>query len=234
MKSTANQKSNILADLGPLYHDFSFLGVDNEQVNDHYIQNQKAKGPIITAYISHAIAKCELKNGLESPSFTELFCADGYYTMLAARLGCSPTYGIDNNSEKHLEKAPIISSRIGLEECNFICSDITELSTFEQTDIVANIGGLYHVNNPKEILRNSFVLARQFLIVQSVVSMATNDDFYYEKPAPGWTWGSRYSRSSFHKMLTEICPNIIDYHFNELTGNTRPEDRGSVYYLIKK
>ena len=234
MYNTKNPPSNILSEVGSLYHDFSFFGIENKQISEHYIQNQKAKAPIITAYIAHARAKCESKNGFQTPSFTELFCADGYYTMLANKLGCSPTFGIDNNCEKHLEKAQIISRRIGLEECNFICSEITEEFTFEKTDIVANLGGLYHVSSPKEILRNSFLLARQFLIVQSVVSMATNDDTYYEKPAPGWTWGCRYSRSSFHKMITEICPNIVDYHFNELTGNSRPEDRGSVYYLIKK
>jgi hypothetical protein len=26
----------------------------------------------------------------------------------------------------------------------------------------------------------------------------------------------------------------VDRHFNELEGNERPEDRGSVYYLIRK
>ena len=233
MHSTPDQKNNVLADLGPLYHDYSFFGIANEQISEVYAQNQKAKASILTAYIAQAVGKCDLKDNKE-PSFTELFCADGYYAMVASRLGCSPSLGIDGNSEKHLDKAKEIADRLRLSDCRFIEAEIGPGSTFERTDIVANLGGLYHVKKPMEILRNSFRQARQYLIVQSVVSLATDDDSYFESPAPGWTWGCRYSRSSFHKMITEICPNVIDHHFNELTGNERPEDRGSVYYLIKK
>lgn len=230
MHATTHMSPNVLEDLGPLYHDYSFFGISNTQVSGHYIPNQKVKAPIITAYVAYAKAKCKSS----VPSFTELFCADGYYAMVASRLGCSPSIGIDDNSENHFGKAEIIANRLGLNDCRFIRAEIGPSSTFEPTDIVANLGGLYHVRNPKEILRNSFRQARQYLIVQSVVSLATDDDSYFESPAPGWTWGCRYSRSSFHKMITEICPNIIDHHFNELTGNERPEDRGSVYYLIEK
>jgi hypothetical protein len=35
-------------------------------------------------------------------------------------------------------------------------------------------------------------------------------------------------------MVQDLGYNIYDYHFNELVGNDRPEDRGSVYYLIEK
>lgn len=234
MSPHSDNRESVLDDIGPLYHDFSFFGVSNVQLSDHFIHNQKAKAPVITAYIAYAAAKCETKNDSPTPSFTELFCADGYYTMVASRLGCSPCIGIDNNSQGYLDKAKAIVDRLGLRNCRFVQSEINQKSSFEPTDIVANLGGLYHANNPKEILQNSFIQARQFLIVQSVVSLATDDDKYFESPAPGWTWGSRYSRSFFHKMITDICPNIVDHHFNVLTGNQRMEDRGSVYYLLKK
>jgi hypothetical protein len=234
MSSNSDKESNTLADISPLYHDFSFFGVSNKQLSDQFIQNQKAKAPLITAYIAYAKAKCETTKDSPNPSFTELFCADGYYTMVASRLGCSPCIGIDNNCEGYLDKSKAIVESLGMQDCRFIKSEISEKSSFDSTDIVANLGGLYHVSNPREILQNSFIQARQFLIVQSVVSLATDDVTYYESPAPGWTWGSRYSRSFFHKMITDICPNIVDHDFNELTGNSRSEDRGSVYYLIKK
>lgn len=233
MFSTSKRKSNILADLGPLYHSYSFLGVDNEQISGIYAPNQKVKSPIITAYIAQAIAKCAGQDE-HGPSFTELFCADGYYAMIASRLGCHISIGIDNNSDKHFEKAEVIAERLGLTGCQFIQSEITTESSFARTDIVANLGGLYHVEDPAKILENSYHQAIQYLIVQSVVSLAVEDDSYFESPAPGWTWGCRFSRSSFHKMMMSVCPNIVDHHFNELPGNERPEDRGSVYYLIKR
>ena len=112
--------------------------------------------------------------------------------------------------------------------------EITPSSTFDATDIVANVGGLYHIDNPVQILELSYRMANKYVIVQSVVSLAPDDEDYYESPAPGWTWGNRFSRESFDKMIKKQRYQIVDQHFNELEGNDRQEDRGSVYYLIKK
>jgi hypothetical protein len=67
-----------------------------------------------------------------------------------------------------------------------------------------------------------------------VVSLATTDQAYYECPAPGWTWGNRFSVASFDAAIRRTGWDIVDRHFNELEGNDRPEDRGSVYYLVRK
>ncbi len=93
---------------------------------------------------------------------------------------------------------------------------------------------MYHVPNPVEILRKSWNLARRYLIVQSVVSMANEGETYFESPAPGWAHGSRFSAKSFINMLRIEGYKVVDGHFNVLEGNTRPEDRGSVYFLIEK
>jgi hypothetical protein len=224
---------SLLRELGPLYHEYSFFGVCNEQLPGIYHLNQKAKAPIITAYIAYAIAKSRTK-ATDSVSFTELFCADGYYAMVAARLGCDKSIGIDNNKDGHFQKARKIAELLGMTSVTFREHEISEDTDLEATDIVANIGGLYHVSRPEEILRLSYARAKKFLIVQTVVSLASTDDTYFEAPAPGWTWGNRYSRNSFDRMIRAACPGIVDSHFNELEGNSRPEDQGSVYYLIKK
>lgn len=224
---------NLLKDLGPLYHNYSFFGVDNEQLPGIYELNQKAKAPIITAYIAYAIAKSKVRTS-DTVSFTELFCADGYYAMIAARLGCNLSIGIDNDRDKHFSNATLIAARLGHANVIFQKEEITPTSSFGGTDIVANVGGLYHVDNPEKILELSYRMANKYLIIQSVVSLATDDEDYYESPAPGWTWGSRFSRQSFDRMIKTHCSQIVDQHFNELEGNNRSEDRGSVYYLIKK
>jgi len=228
-----NQKNDILGDLGPLYHKYSFFGVDNDQLPGIYGPNQKAKAPIITAYIAYAVAKSKVKAS-DTVSFTELFCADGYYAMIAERLGCNLSVGIDNDRDKHFSRASLIAARLGLKNVIFQKQEITPSSSFDATDIVANVGGLYHVDNPEQILELSYRMANKYLIVQSVVSLATDDEDYYESPAPGWTWGNRFSRESFDIMIRKHRCQIVDQHFNELEGNDRQEDRGSVYYLIKK
>jgi hypothetical protein len=224
---------NDLSDLGPLYHTYSLFGAKNEQLPGVYALNQAAKEPIILAYIMLALAKCQIHNS-DSVSFAELFCADGYYAMAARKFGAVDSIGIDNNRDGHLNHAEKISSRLGIDRVQFLTMDVNAIEHLKPVDIVTNVGGLYHVSNPMEILNKSYVFAKRYLIVQTVVSLATRDEDYYESPAPGWDWGNRFSRTSFEKYIHSKNWEILDSHFNELEGNDRLEDRGSVYFLIKK
>jgi hypothetical protein len=220
-----------LRHLGPLYHSYRLLGADNEQLPGIYPPNQACKEPILIAYIQWAIAKC--RDTIATPvSFAELFCADGYYAMLARKLGATSSMGIDNDRDGHLAMAPTIAAALGL-DVQFMNADVNE-ADLPGFDIVANVGGLYHVADPLRILRKSHAMARRFLIVQNVVSLATTDRAYFAAPAPGWDWGSRFSRESFDAAMEATGWDIVDRHFNELEGNSRAEDRGSVYYLVRK
>jgi hypothetical protein len=222
-----------LAQLGPLYHSYRLFGVENEQLPGIYAPNQACKEPILLAYIQLAIAKCRTSRSTPV-SFAELFCADGYYAMAARHLGATDALGIDNDRDGHFGTAERIASALGIDRIAFLKMDVNDIASLPPADIVANVGGLYHVANPEEILRKSYAMARRFLIVQTVVSMATDDEHYYESPAPGWTWGNRFSRASFDALIRATGWTVVDRHFNELEGNDRPEDRGSVYYLIRK
>lgn len=220
------------ADLPDPYHDYAFFGVPSNHDGSHE-RNQDSKGPVIRAYIQWAIAKS--RTAVDTPvSFAELFCADGYYAMVARRLGATTSVGYDNGRDPHFASAPLIADRLGLDDVAFVHADVQDFQGIERADVVANVGGLYHVVNPVEILQKSYDLADKFLVVQSAVSLATDDPDYFETPAPGWDWGCRMSRQSFDKAIRAKGWNILDSHFNILEGNTRPEDRGSVYYLVAK
>jgi hypothetical protein len=222
-----------LRHLGPQYHSYRLLGAVNEQIPGIYAPNQACKEPILLAYIQWAIAKCRAT--LATPvSFAELFCADGYYAMMARRLGATASMGIDNDREGHFATAIAVSKALGLDDVRFLKLEVDAIDTLPAVDIVANVGGLYHVANPLEILRKSHRLASRYLVVQNVVSLATRDPTYFQSPAPGWTWGSRFSVQSFDAAIRETGWEVVDRHFNELEGNERPEDRGSLYYLIRK
>lgn len=218
---------------GPLYHSYRLLGAVNEQLPGIYPPNQRCKEPILVAYIQWAIAKC--RSSLGTPvSFAELFCADGYYAMIARHLGATSSMGIDNDRDGHIGNANAVAAALGLDDVQFLKMDVAAMDSLPPVDIVANVGGLYHVDDPLDILERSYRLARRYLIVQTVVSLARHDADYFEKPAPGWTWGNRFSRESFDAAIDATGWDIVDRHFNELEGNERPEDRGSVYYLIRK
>jgi hypothetical protein len=222
-----------LRHFGPLYHSYRLLGAVNEQLPGIYPPNQACKEQILIAYVQWAIAKCRAT--LATPvSFAELFCADGYYAMMARQLGATASVGIDNDRDGHLGSASRVAFELGLGDVRFLKMDVEAIDTLAPVDIVANVGGLYHVDDPLAILRKSYAFASRFLIVQNVVSLATKDPAYLEKPAPGWSWGNRFSRESFDAAIRATGWDVVDRHFNELEGNERAEDRGSVYYLIRK
>lgn len=222
-----------LTPLGPLYHSYRLFGVRNAQLPGIYAPNQASKEPILIAYIQHAIAKCRVSRNTPV-SFAELFCADGYYAMVARHLGATDALGIDNDRDGHFDTAQRIATFLGIDRIEFLKMDVNDIGSLSPVDIVANVGGLYHVPNPEEILRKSYAMARRFLVVQNVVSMATDDENYFASPAPGWDWGNRFSRASFDALIRATGWTVVDRHFNELEGNDRPEDRGSAYYLIRK
>jgi hypothetical protein len=222
-----------LRHLGPIYHSYRLFGALNEQLGGIYPVNQACKEPILLAYIQYAIAKCRVTTATPV-SFAELFCADGYYAMMARRLGATSSTGIDSDRDGHFRVAAVVASLLGLDDVAFVKMDVDGIDSLPPVDIVANVGGLYHVDNPLEILHKSYRMAKRYLIVQNVVSLASTDAAYFRSPAPGWTWGSRFTVQSFDAAMRTAGWEVVDRHFNELEGNERPEDRGSLYYLIRK
>ena len=154
--------------------------------------------------------------------------------MVACHFGATHSIGVDDNRSGYSNNVTQIAEALGISEFKFCLCDVNKIDELERVDIVANLGGLYHVDNPKEILEKSYNMARKFLIVQTVVSIANIDEDYFETPAPGWTWGCRFNQFSFDKLIQDLGYDVVDKHFNELEGNERQEDRGSVYYLIRK
>lgn len=235
----ADKKPIDISFLGPLYHDYAIFGAISIQHEGIFKANQMAKEPIIRSYLTESINKVASKYKDKRDrriSFAELFCADGYYTMLATCLGADSAIGYDNDSDPNgfFKTAPKIAKALGINNIVFQKEDMNNIKNLPKFSIVANIGGLYHVSNPEEVLVNSYEMAEDYLIIQTVVSMENDDDNYFITPAPGWTWGSRFSRSSFDAMIKRLGFKVISQDFNELQGNPKLSDRGSVYYLIEK
>lgn len=207
----------------PWYHDFAALGLRTQQGDDHFPGNQRSKEPVLGAMIDDALQRAP-----ENPSWLELFCADGYFGCMAAQRGAR-VVGIDLNPY-HLDRARLaakvlrLDDRIRFERRNVFSVD-------EAFDVVMNCGGLYHIDNPWELLRRNRALNPSVLIVQTVYSLARTERDYFETPTPGWTWGCRFSLAFFEDMLRAAGWTIEHLETNELEGNDRPEDRGSVYAL---
>jgi 2-polyprenyl-3-methyl-5-hydroxy-6-metoxy-1,4-benzoquinol methylase len=180
-----------------------------------------------------------LRRALESlppdPVCLELFCADGYYSCLMARMRPQALIvGVDRN-RPDLERARSAAKVLGLPGVNFHPDDVFHfLQSTERTfDLVLCAGGLYHLANPFQLLDELHRVARGFLIVQSAVTLETEAEDYFITPAPGWKHGSRFSHSGLKRALEKTGWHIIEQGRNELPGNRRRCDRGSSYFLCR-
>lgn len=223
----------VSADMAPTYHDFSWLGLPTRQIEGIYAPNQAVKAPVIGAYALLALARLRAR-GVRPISFAELFCADGFYAMFARRFGADSAVGFDNDRDGHLAAARQIRDRLDLAAVDFECSDIEAIDPARRFSIVANVGGLYHVDDPEAVLIQSYAMAEHFLIVQNVVSLADESADYFCRPAPGLSWGNRFSRQSFDALIERLGWHVVLSDFDVLSGNPRLEDRGCVFYLIEK
>lgn len=213
--------------LDGVYHSYRIFGENNIQKSEKFKLNQLAKEPIIFSYILHALANCK-KSVFDEVTFSELFCADGYFALAAKKFGATTSIGIDNGYKGYFATAKKISEYFQ-EDINFIKMDVNDIDTLPPVDIVANVGGLYHTRNPAKILQLSHAYAKKYLIVQTVVSLCGP---YFEESPKDRAWGSRFTRE-YMEDITEGY-DVIDSHFNELEGNKHLKNRGSFYCLIRK
>lgn len=215
------------------YHDFSLLGLNLPQTPGIFGPNQAAKSPILLGYLHYAIGKLKTR-GVVPLTFTELFCADAYYAFCARHFGVDRAYGFDNNRDGFLDQARQIQTILGEQGVELHQTEVLQVPVDFRSSIVANIGGLYHVEDPLRVLQFSYEMAKDYLIVQSVVSLANESPDYFETPAPGWDCGCRFSFGFLERAVAALGGEILDSDQNILSGNGRPEDMGSAYFLIKK
>jgi hypothetical protein len=215
------------------YHDFRVLGLDLPQLPGAYAQNQASKAPLILGYLLFAMGKARAR-GVNPLTVGELFCADAYYSFIARRFGADRSDAFDNDRDGYLEQARVVRELLKETNVGIHKTDLFDMPSKYRASIILNAGGLYHVTDPLRALERSYAMCQHYLIVQTVVSLATEADDYFETPAPGWTWGSRFSYAFLRREITKRGYRIVDTDRNVLTGNERPEDRGSAYFLIAR
>jgi hypothetical protein len=215
------------------YHDFSALGLNLPQKKGIFAPNQTAKAPVISGYLLFAIGKLRA-NDMVPLTVAELFCADAYYSFLARRFGADRCYAFDSNRDGILPEARYVRSLLKDDAVEIVETEVANISPDFRASIVINAGGLYHVEEPLRYLEQSYKMAEQYLIVQSAITIATEDENYFETPAPGWSWGCRFTYGYLEKEIRKRGYKVVDSERNLLRGNDRPEDRGSAYFLIEK
>jgi len=219
------------------YHDFSLFGFNNKQNSGTHKINQGKKQNILFSYLTYAIEK--VRDSINQPSFSflEMYCADAFFTVAASRIGSNSRincecFCIDDFSHAYYPVNELFK-KLNV-PAKLIRAKIDSRFNIPSCDIIMNAGGLYHMENPEEILQKSYEKAKRYLIVQNVVTLNSKDEDYFKiKRINQFHCTSRYSRESFDKLIKKLNYKVVYQHFNELPKN-QIDDRGSVYYLIEK
>ena len=202
------------------------------RANSHRI-NQRHKEDVILPLTEEALARLS-DQGIKEPACLDLFCADGYYSCLIASL--SPQVrvtGIDLDGQ-HVERARTAARVLGFDRLDFVIADVWEYLRQARTfDLALCTGGLYHLEQPRALLALLRPVVTGFLVVQSVVTLQTEDADFFVSPAPGWKYGSRFTHARLAGWLEETGWEIVRQERNELTGNRRLDDRGGSYFLCR-
>ena len=189
--------------------------------------NQRSKQGPLFALIDQALALCR-EQSLPGRG-VELFCSDGFYTNYAIQTGASELRGLDLDP-LYIAEARLISKVLGnAHRTSFSVADVFSLR--DPFDFCICAGGLYHLSNPQELLELLARRVRCALVIQTVYSLEDRPADYFETPAPGWTWGCRFSLPSLLHMVEESGWTVVRRSVNELEGNAELKDRGSAYLL---
>jgi predicted RNA methylase len=209
------------------YHDFTVIGFPTPQEPGMFGPNQQAKQAPLFELIGMAIDLATQNRARVSG--VDLFCGDGFYTNYAVTRGAASMLGVDTD-EKSLAKARVITRVLGHQTTvAFQQCDVRDVNG--QYDFGICAGGLYHISDPEALLARLRRNVRVALVIQTVYSLAVTSALYFESPAPGWTWGCRFSYPYLMAMVDRAGWSIQRALVNELPGNDRPEDRGSAYLL---
>lgn len=190
--------------------------------------------PIKEGRLMHFIGRA-LSNLGPSPACLELFCADGFYTCRVKSISPQARItGVELDGD-HVRRAETIARRLGLENVDFLNEDVRGFleRSSERYDVVLCAGGLYHMTDPEQLLRQIGKVARNYIVLQSVVTLETEDPSYFVQPAPGWRHGCRFTHAWLRERLHEIGWRLLDEARAELPGNRRLRDRGSSFFLCR-
>lgn len=96
----------------------------------------------------------------------DIGCNCGFFTLEMACLGAAKCIGIDLRDE-NIKQAEWLRGLFGIENAEFRVGNVKNLQT-EQHDVVLNLGLMYHLSTPFEILKACFEITKTVCVIDSV------------------------------------------------------------------
>ncbi len=107
---------------------------------------------------------------LADSTVLDIGCNSGFFSLDLAARGARSVDGIDLRVE-NIARADFVREHYGTQHVSFAVSDADDLPVGRQWDVVLNLGVLYHVMNPLQLIRRTYELCRRFAIIDTVVHL---------------------------------------------------------------
>jgi 2-polyprenyl-3-methyl-5-hydroxy-6-metoxy-1,4-benzoquinol methylase len=108
-----------------------------------------------------------LGEDLTDTTVLDLGCSAGFFSLDLASKGAKHVDGLDLRP-KQIEKARFLIDHYAITNASFTAVDVDELQPDHQWDVVLNLGLLYHVTNPLQLIRQTYELCRKFAVIDTV------------------------------------------------------------------
>jgi SAM-dependent methyltransferase len=172
-----------------------------------------------------------LGDEIRNTTVLDIGCNAGFFSLDVAGRGAQHVDGIDLR-EANIAQARFVAAHYGFDNVDFHVNDVDALGAGRQWDVVLNLGVLYHVTNPLELVQRTYDLCRKFAVIDTVCHREPVSGYFLfsDKDAESRTEGR--AEWEFHPTYRGAIDTIRHAGFSrvvEVVGTHRPGERHPLY-----
>lgn len=137
--------------------------IGHNTYNEGTIRFHRYRGNLIC----NAVAQL-LGSNLTTSTILDLGCNCGFFTLEMAARGALHVLGLDFRQE-NIEQAEFLKRAFGVSSSNFSTQNVKDIEEDNELfDVVLNLGLMYHLSTPFEVLRSCYQLTKQFCVIDTI------------------------------------------------------------------
>ena len=151
----------------------------------------------------------------------DIGCNCGYFSLDLATRGAAHVDGVDLRPE-NIAQAQFLAEHFGVDNVSFHVADAADLGADRQWDVVLNLGLLYHVTEPFELVRQTYELCRRAAIIDTVCTREPISAFFTQMDRDVSSHAEGRAPVELHPTYRAVIDTIHHAGFSEvfeLTGH---------------
>ena len=131
--------------------------------NDQTIIFHRHRANLIAAPVAKMLGE-----DIGASTLLDIGCNCGFFTLEMAHRGVHSATGSDLRQE-NIDQAEFLKKAFGVKNANFYVQNIKDMADAGQTfDVVLNLGLMYHLSTPYEVLRTCYEMTERFCVVDTI------------------------------------------------------------------